>query len=57
VSERRYRVVFRNAKGERAEFIVHAVSEADALLAAKQQLKRTRPQFVSVASAAVPTEE
>ena len=37
--KRRYRVVFRTAKGERYSRTVFADSESDALLAAKQMLR------------------
>lgn len=36
---RTYRVVFRDAKGNRVERTVRATGEADALLAAKQMLR------------------
>ena len=54
---RRYRVTFQNGAGKQVRLVVQADSEPDAILAAKQQLRRDHPRFVIVSSAAARTED
>ena len=54
---RRYRVAFRNSAGKVIRVTVQADSEADAILAAKQKLRRDHPRFVDVSAQAIATED
>lgn len=54
---RRYRVVMQNSKGQRFELVVQADSEADALLAAKQQMRKVGNKDTMVSSRAIATED
>lgn len=54
---KRYRVSFRNGAGKTVRLVVEADSEADAILAAKQKLRRDHPRFADVSAMAVRTED